>query len=143
MQMRSVAAYRLWCDIELARAGYISRLDPTNINATRYNSISKKANKVGNEAIPFSSNSLCGPFGHDGELVVVLLPYYADKPLEDLRYRLFEYQLRKLNPHIVLSRLQTFMIWLTVITTDYCFEAEADIQLALDQVSVFLSTVLK
>ncbi|KAI9717496.1 MAG: hypothetical protein M1812_004637 [Candelaria pacifica] len=132
-QMRSVEGHRAWCDIELARAGYISRLDPPNDKGMRYNSITKKANKVGKETIAFSSNSLCGPFGENGELIVVLLPYYADKTLDELSYSLFEYDLRKLNPHITFSRLQTFMVWLTVVTTDFCFDEEEDIQFALDQ----------
>ncbi|KAI9697619.1 MAG: hypothetical protein M1836_004569 [Candelina mexicana] len=130
-QMRSLKAFRLWCDIELARAGYITRFDLTRI--TRYNSITKKDIRKSDVSMSFSSNSLCGPFGKNGELVIVLLPYIAGKTLDSLQYLDFESKLRDLNLHLKLSRLQTFKVWLTVITTDYCFDDEKDIQRALNQ----------
>ncbi|KAI9750765.1 MAG: hypothetical protein M1835_001341 [Candelina submexicana] len=131
IKMRSLKAFRLWCDIELARAGYITRFDLTHI--TRYNSITRKEIKKSDVSMSFSSNSFCGPFGEDGELVIVLLPYIAGKTLDSLQYLDFESKLRDLNLHLRLSRLQTFKVWLTVLTTDYCFDEEEDIQRALNQ----------
>ncbi|KAI9697530.1 MAG: hypothetical protein M1812_008450 [Candelaria pacifica] len=125
-QMQSPRAKRLWCDVELAHAGYVSRLVLTT--PTDHNRIAKKEIQVDKVATYCSSNSFCGPFGENGEHVIVLLPYYAEKALDELSYVAFHGTLRALNRHLKLNRLQVFLVALTVITTEYWEEDEEQIQ---------------
>ncbi len=133
MQRRTPKACRLWFDIKLARAGYINRFSLAKF--TTYGSVLKVDPTTNYETIPMSNNLFCGPFGHNNELTIVILPYYAESPLEKMDYLDFLDALLKLNPGLNLNRLEVFKIWFTVITTEYPFEDDKKIQRVIDQVS--------
>lgn len=69
-----------------------------------------------------------------------MLPYYAEKALEELNNLKFEEEIRRLNPTLELGRSWLLKIWITVVTTEYWFEDEKEIQAAIQQACVVSSS---